>query len=85
MFRLMCHPEEEPNDSAPGSDAGRAPSEPLPDLDTRIERARDAASRRRRELGLPELPESELEAPRRGKRSGKRSKNHGQFMRAGSR
>ncbi|MET0342983.1 MAG: hypothetical protein ABW252_18395 [Polyangiales bacterium] len=81
----MIFDQEERNDKAPGSDAGRAPTEPLPDMDTRLEQARDAAQRRRRELGLPDLPENELESPRRGKRSGKRSKNHGQFMRGGSR
>jgi hypothetical protein len=75
-----------PNDEgAPGSDAGKAPTAPLPDLATRIERAKQAATERRRQLGLPDLPESEVEAPHRGKRTGKRSKNHGQFMRGGSR
>jgi hypothetical protein len=73
------------HDGAPGSDAGKAPTVPLPDLATRIELAKEAAARRRRELGLPDLPDSEIEAPHRGKRSGKRSKNHGQFMRGGSR
>ena len=73
------------NDGAPGSDAGKAPTAPLPDLATRIAQAKEAAARRRRELGLPDLPDSEIDAPHRGKRSGKRSKNHGQFMRGGSR
>ena len=50
----------------------------------RIEDAREAARRRRRELGLPDLPADEVTPPSRGKKSGKRWKNHGQFMRQGS-
>jgi len=50
------------------------------DAAQRIEDAREAARRKRRELGLPELPAEDLALPKRGKRAGKRSKKHGQFM-----
>lgn len=67
---------------------GGAPEAALPpkldDAQQRIEGAREAARRRRRELGLPDLPAEEVAPPKRGKRSAKRTKNHGQFMRQGS-
>lgn len=55
------------------------------DAQARIESAREAARRRRRELGLPDLPPDEVAPPKRGTRSAKRTKNHGRFMRQGSR
>lgn len=70
---------DEPNDGVPGSHAGKAPTEALPDLETRIERAKEAARERRRELGLPDLAPDEAAAPR-GKKPGKRSKNHHGFQ-----
>lgn len=54
------------------------------DATQRIEEAKEAARRRRRELGLPDLPADELGLPKRGNKAGKRWKKHGQFMRPGS-
>lgn len=73
---------EEGDDGVPGSGSGKAPTEPLPDLNALIERAREDARRKRRELGLPPLSPDELEQPRqkRGRRA-KRTKDHGRFMR----
>ena len=45
----------------PGSGSGSALNAPLPDLATRIRQAQDAADRRRRELGLPDLPPDEVD------------------------
>ena len=71
--------DDEPNDGVPGSGAGKVPVSPLPDLDTRIERAREEAEKRRRELGLPDLPPEELDVPA-GRKPGKRGKNHRGFQ-----
>jgi hypothetical protein len=54
------------------------------DAAERIEQAKQAARQRRRDLGLPDLPAEERQAPKRGKASGKRWKKHGQFMKQGS-
>jgi hypothetical protein len=56
------------------------------DMTALIERARADARRKRAEAGLPPLAPDELEQPRpvKGRRLGKRSKNYGQWMRAGS-
>ena len=59
---------DDSTEEAPGSASGRAPSEPLPDLATRIAQAKDAATRRRRELGLPDLPSDEVPRPSRKRR-----------------
>jgi hypothetical protein len=72
--------DDDPNDMAPGSLSGRAPSGDLPPLAERLERAREDARQRRIEAGLPAEPEpSELEklwAERpKGKRGGKKSKD----------
>jgi hypothetical protein len=67
------------DDGVPGSGAGKAPLGPLPDLDTRIERAREAAEQRRRELGLPDLPPDEVDVPA-GRKPGKRGKDHRGFQ-----
>lgn len=62
-------PDDDPDDPTPklppitglGSASGRAPDGELPPLAVRIERARQAADQRRRELGLPEHVPDELE------------------------
>jgi hypothetical protein len=71
---------EEARDGAAGE---RLPAN-TDDAQRRIESAREAARKRRRELGLPDLPPEEVTPPKRGKRSAKRTKSHGQFMRQGS-
>ena len=86
MCRLMSpRSDASPSDSddvypPPVHDGGKPSSD---DPAQRIEDAKEAARRRRRELGLPDLPPDELAIPPRGKRPGKRRKNHGQFMQWG--
>ena len=85
MIRFMDEAEDVENDDIYPPPVHERDGKPVAeDPAQRIEDAKDAARKRRRELGLPDLPEEELEVPRRGKRSGKRWKNHGQFMKQGS-
>lgn len=78
-------PDERPEREKVRDDSqGAALPRNIEDAQQRIESAREAARRRRRELGLPDLPADEVAPPKRGKRSAKRTKNHGQFMRQGS-
>lgn len=80
----MTYPAHDDSDGYPPPVHEPDPK-PLPDdAQQRIEQAKEAARQRRRELGLPDLPPDELPPPSRGRRGGKRWKNHGQFVRQGS-